>query len=125
MTGIVVNHYHPRAARFLLNAHWHVRAIYLRLSLDANLHLGGALAEPLHVLNLVRSVLNSHENASRPVRVNALFLFRRGEVPIPNPLPEFARGIVFELWHIQHAARQLNVPVTFLQLPTGYRIKMS
>ena len=68
MTGIVVNHYHPRAARFLLNAHWHVRAIYLRLSLDANLHLGGALAEPLHVLNLVRSVLNSHENASRPVQ---------------------------------------------------------
>ena len=124
MTGIVVAHYLPGAARFLLNAHRHAGAVYLRLGSDANLHLGGAFAEPLHILNLVFPILNSHENASRPVRVNALFLLRRGKVPIPNPLPELAGGVVPELRYVQYPAGQLYIPIAFFQLPAGYRVKV-
>ena len=125
MAGIVVNHYLPRAARFLLDAHRHAGAVYLRLSPDANLHLGGAFAKPLHVLHLVLPILNPHEYTSRPVRVNVLLLFRRSEVPVPDPLPELAGGVVPELRYVQHPAGQLYIPIAFFQLPTGYRVKVS
>ena len=70
--------------RMVRDAHRHTGTVYLRLSLNANLNLGRTLAEPLHVLHLVSPILDPHEHASRPVGVNALFLFRRGEVPIPD-----------------------------------------
>ena len=57
--SVVVAHYLPSTARLLLNAHRHAGAVYLRLSPNANLHLGGAFTESLHILYLVRPVLNS------------------------------------------------------------------
>ena len=95
MPGVMINHNHPSASRFLLNAYRHVGAVYLRLSPDTTLHLGGAFAEPLHVLYLVFPILNSHEHTGGPIRVNTFLLFRRGKVPIAYPLPELASVKVF------------------------------
>ena len=77
--------------RMVRDAHRDTGTIYLRLSLNANLHLSGTHAEPLHVMHLVSPVLNTYEHTSRPVGVSALLLFRRREVPIPDPLAELHR----------------------------------
>ena len=54
----------------------------------------------------------------------SFFLFRRGEVPIPDPLPELAGGVVLEPRHVQHATGQLHTPIPFFQLFAGYWVKM-
>ena len=113
MPGVVVHRYHPSAARFLLDTHRHGGPIYRCLTPDALLHLSRPNAEPLHILHLVRPVLNSHEHTSRPVGVNPFLLFRCGQVPIPDPLAELAGGKILELRHVQHATGQLHIPIPF------------
>ena len=108
----------PWAARFLLDAYWYVGTVYRRLTFNASFYLSRALAEPLHILHLVRPILNRHEYTGRPVRVNTFLLDRRRQIPISDTLAELADGEIFELCYVQNPTGQLHIPIAFLQ-PAG------